>query len=85
MDTKQISLMMTKENSLTTDHYLWQQDAKRYYIKDPVDGGRVLRNDSRHEIHEWCKQHCKDRYWIGMGFGQFKSEKDAALFLLRWG
>ncbi len=70
---------------MTTDSYLWHQYAKRYYIKDPIDGGRVLRNDSRDKIFAWCKQHCKDDYWIGMGFGQFKSEKDAALFLLRWG
>ncbi len=73
------------ESGMTTDSYLWHQYAKRYYIKDPVDGGRVLRNDSRDKIFAWCKQHCKDDYWIGMGFGQFKSEKDAALFLLRWG
>lgn len=80
----QMTKTMTTESGLITDQYLWHQDAKRYYIKDPVDGGRILRNDSRVEIMRWCNQHCKDRYWIGMGFGQFKSEKDAALFLMRW-
>ncbi len=73
------------ENELITE-YLWHKDAaKRYYIKDPIDGGRILRNESRDKIFEWCEKHCEDRYWIGMGFGMFKSEKDAALFLLRWG
>ncbi len=76
--------MTMKKSGLTTDQYLWHQDAKRYYIKDPIDGGRILRNESRDKIFIWCKQHCEDDYWIGMGFGQFKSEKDAALFLMRW-
>ena len=82
-DMKQ-NWMMT-EDGLITDSYLWHQDAKRYYIKDPIDGGRILRNESRRQLQNWCEKHCEDRYWIGMGFGQFKSEKDAALFLLRWG
>ena len=80
--------MLKKRNiqlNNTTDPYLWQQDAKRYYIRDPIDGGRILRNESRRQLQNWCEQHCEDAYWIGMGFGQFKSEKDAALFLLRWG
>jgi len=64
--------------------YLWHDGAKRYYIKDPVDGGRVLRNDSRDKIFAWCKQHCNGDYWIGMGFGMFELDSDAALFLLRW-
>ena len=79
--------MLKKRNiqlNNTTDPYLWHWDAKRYYIKDPIDGGRVLRNDSRDRIWGWCEKHCEDAYWIGLGFGMFKSEKDAALFLLRW-
>lgn len=75
---------MTTETGSTIDYH-WFHDAKRYYIKDPVDGGNVLRGESRDKVFAWCEQYCEDAYWIGMGFGMFKSEKDAALFLLRWG
>lgn len=81
-DMKQ-NWMMIEDGSITD--YFWHNNAKRYYIRDPVDGGFILRNESRDKIFIWCEKHCEDSYWIGMGFGQFKSEKDAALFLLRWG
>ena len=71
-------------NGLIID-FSWTKNAKRYYIKDPYDGFHVIRNTTRDEMLEWCEKHCEDSFWIGMGFGQFKSEKDAALFLLRWG
>ena len=81
MDTKQI-LKMTGIGTITD--WSWITDAKRYYIKDPYDGFTILSESTRREMYEWCEQHCENEFWIGMGFGQFKSEKDAALFLMRW-
>ena len=66
------------------DDYSWMDKAKRYYIRDPVDGGKVLRNESREIIWKWCELHCKGKFWIGMGFGTFDLKSDAMLFLLRW-
>lgn len=64
---------------------LFDHDVPRIYIRDPVDGGCVLRNDSRDMLFKWCEENCKGRYWIGMGFGQFELKDDAILFKLRWG
>lgn len=72
---------------MTEWDWTWIHDPKvqRIYIRDPVDGGSVLRNNSRDEIFDWCEENCKGRYWIGMGFGQFELECDQILFKLRWG
>jgi hypothetical protein len=56
----------------------------RVYIRDPIDRGSVLRNDSRDAIFEWCEENCQGKYWVGMGFGQFELEDDVTLFKLRW-
>ena len=64
--------------------YSWMDTAKRHYIRDPVDGGKVLRNESRDTIWAWCEEYCKGEFWIGMGWGSFKLERDAVMFLLRW-
>ena len=63
----------------------WTKNAKRHYVKDPIDGGSVLRNESRDLIFDWCKENCKGSYWIGMGFGMFETDNDATLFILTWG
>lgn len=63
----------------------WKNSYEQIYIKDPVDGGRVLRNTSRDEIFAWCEEHCTGKYWIGMGFGIFELECDEVLFKMRWG
>lgn len=56
----------------------------RIYIRDPVDGGSILRNGSREELFEWCGENCLGAYWIGMGFGEFELEQDAMLFRMTW-
>lgn len=54
------------------------------WLNDPVDGGRILRDESRDMLFDWCSSQCRGRYWIGMGFGRFELEEDALLFRLRW-
>lgn len=66
------------------DKYAWMPSAERHYIRDPVDGGRILRNESRDIIWTWCEEHCKGAFWVGMGWGSFELERDALMFLLRW-
>ena len=66
------------------DDYAWMATAKRHSIPDPVDGGRILRTDSRDIIWTWCEEHCKGEFWVGMGWGSFELESDAVMFLLRW-
>lgn len=56
----------------------------RIYVGDPKDGLKVLRDKSRDELFDWCKNNCRGRFWIGMGFGQFEMEEDAVLFSLTW-
>lgn len=70
---------------MSTDNYEWCNCVPRHYVRDPVDNGRVLRDQTRNAMFEWCKQNCKGRYWIGMGFGQFEDPDDVLLFKLRWG
>lgn len=59
-------------------------NSKRIFIRDPIDGSRVFRNDSREMLFNWCFEHCQGRYWIGMGFGVFENDEDATVFTLRW-
>jgi hypothetical protein len=56
----------------------------RIYVRDPVDRGVILRDNSRDELFAWCRTNCQGRFWVGMGFGQFELEEDAMLFALRW-
>jgi hypothetical protein len=55
---------------------------KRLWIKDPVDGGLILRDSSREMLFKWCEEHCQSRYWVGMGFIDFESENDFVLAVL---
>ena len=57
----------------------------RVYIKDPTDGGNVLRNDNREMLFQWCNINCKGKFWIGMGFGKFEYDEDRILFTMTWG
>jgi surfactin synthase thioesterase subunit len=68
-----------------TDDYAWMKNSKRHYVRDLIDGGHVLRNESRDRLWKWCEQNCKGRYWIGMGFGTFELDEDAILFNMVWG
>lgn len=54
------------------------------WLDDPVDGGKVLRDESRDMLFDWCEESCRGRFWVGMGFGRFEFEDDALLFKLRW-
>lgn len=56
----------------------------RIYVRDPTDNRPVIREANRTMLFEWCKENCRGRFWIGMGFGQFEIEEDAAMFALRW-
>lgn len=76
--------MILPISNIPRDEWEWMKTTKRHYIRDPKDGGRVLRNDTRELVHAWCMAHCKGKYWIGMGFGCFELESDAVLFLLKW-
>jgi hypothetical protein len=54
------------------------------FIRDPIDNGRVMRDDTRNTVFEWCFENCNGKFWVGMGFGRFELEEDATLFKLRW-
>lgn len=56
----------------------------RIYVCDPTDRGRILRDANRELLFDWCRDNCQGRFWVGMGFGQFDLEEDAAMFALRW-
>jgi hypothetical protein len=60
------------------------RDQHTVWVRDPIDGGRVLRDASRDQMFEWCEANCTGRYWIGMGFGRFELADDALLFSMRW-
>lgn len=79
---------MTKKaclyNPLVEDTEFVDFEPIRVYIRDPIDKGIILRSNTRDELFLWCRQNCRGRYWIGMGFGQFELEDDAILFSLCW-
>jgi hypothetical protein len=67
------------------DRLLIQDDGIKVQVVDPIDGGPVLRNDSRDHMFDWCADNCRGKFWIGMGFGRFELQKDAVAFSMRWG
>lgn len=71
---------MTNKDRILLDHA-----PEHHYIRDPVDGGRILSSESRAMLFDWCEENCQGKYWIGMGFGQFELAADAVLFRLTWG
>lgn len=56
----------------------------RVSIRDPIDGGYILRDSSREELFEWCRSNCSGAYWVGMGFVEMEMEQDVILFRLAW-
>lgn len=74
------------QNVLTDreDNISFGNEAIRIYVRDPTDRGRVLRESNRDILFAWCRENCRGRFWIGMGFGQFELEEDAVAFSLRW-
>mgnify|MGYP003339396834 FL=1 len=55
---------------------------RRLWVNDPVDGGRVLRKDSRDTLNDWCNKNCQGKYRVGMGFIDFEFITDYSFALL---
>jgi len=63
------------------NRYLYPDDpeypaSRRLWLRDPIDGARVLRNISRDMFETWCNEHCQGKYWVGMGFIDFELIND---------
>ena len=71
-------------DSKTLDRLLIEDVGIMVWLDDPIDGGRILRDESRDMLFDWCRDHCRGRFWVGMGFGRFEYEDDALLFRFRW-
>jgi hypothetical protein len=52
---------------------------RRLWLRDPIDGTRVLRESTRDDLFDWCEQHCSGRFWVGMGFMDFELDEDYVL------
>lgn len=51
---------------------------------------RELSIDELDQVFEWCDKNCEGLWWAGPTVGSYnrvyvKEDKDAVLFLLRWG
>lgn len=66
------------------DKLLFEEVGIMVWIRDPIDHGNILRDESRDMLFDWCEQTCRGRFWIGMGFGRFEYDDDALMFRLRW-
>ena len=55
---------------------------KRLWVRDPIDGGRILRDSSREMLFGWCDEHCQGRFWVGMGFMDFELDEDYVLAVM---
>jgi hypothetical protein len=63
------------------NRYLYPDDPeypanRRLWLRDPIDGARVLRNVSRDRFETWCNENCQGKYWVGMGFIDFELIND---------
>ena len=55
----------------------------------PVLHRVYFNSDQEHEVREWLKDKCQDKYyttpdWAGC-FVEFEDDEDASIFALRWG
>ena len=81
-DTKRL---LTTDPSLTFSRLmLMDRSGIQLFVKDPTDGGNILRDENRNMFFEWCEHHCKGRYWVGMGFVRLELDEDVTLFRLTW-
>lgn len=77
--------LLTVEPIVTKDKLLFDQTiGTQIFITDPIDGNKVLREESRAKLYEWCEANCHGRYWVGMGFVRFELDEDVLLFKLIW-
>lgn len=77
--------LLTVEPNITFDRLLFDQSiGTQIFVKDPVDNGKVLREENRAVLFEWCETNCSGRYWVGMGFVRLELNEDIVLFKMRW-
>jgi hypothetical protein len=77
--------LLTVEPSVTKDKLLFDQTiGTQIFVRDPIDGGKVLREESRNKLFEWCETNCHGRYWVGMGFVRLELDEDVILFKMIW-
>lgn len=69
--------------------YLFQCDADivptRLWVRDPINGHRILQENSRDKLFNWCAENCTGDYWVGMGYMDFELEEDFVLAVLTYG
>jgi hypothetical protein len=66
---------------MSSDRYLLPDDPnypakRRLWIRDPVDGGKILREETKDVLFDWCDNHCVGRFRVGMGFIDFELDED---------
>lgn len=77
--------LLTVDPTVTKEKLLFDQSlGTQIFIRDPIDNGKVLREESRAKLFEWCELNCHGRYWVGMGFVRFELDEDVVLFKLIW-
>ena len=77
--------LLKGEKTVTQEKLLFDQSVgTRIFVRDPTDNGKVLRDENRAKLFEWCENNCHGRYWVGMGFVRLELDEDVLLFKLSW-
>lgn len=77
--------LLTVEPTVTKEKLLFDQSlGTQIFVRDPIDNGKVLREESRARLFDWCELNCHGRYWVGMGFVRLELDEDVVLFKLMW-
>lgn len=75
--------LLKGERTVSHEKLLFDQSiGTQIFVRDPIDNGKVLREESRAKLFEWCELNCHGRYWVGMGFVRFELDEDVMLFKL---
>lgn len=85
MTTTENARLLKGEKTVTQEKLLFDQSlGTQIFIRDPIDNGKVLREESRARLFDWCELNCHGRYWVGMGFVRLELDEDVVLFKLMW-
>jgi hypothetical protein len=77
--------LLKAEPRITVEKLLFDQTiGTQIFVRDPIDNGKVLREENRAVLFDWCEANCQGRYWVGMGFVRLELDEDIMLFRLRW-
>jgi hypothetical protein len=72
-----------------TNRFLYPDDPEYtagycLWLRDPISNRRILSDETRKVLSEWCDKNCQGRYRVGMCYVDFELDSDFCLAVLHY-